>query len=197
MKYCVKSSKDYELLERLLHKIAYIDHHTHSCPCTYQLVDDTRHRGIIYEDDWRVFISATAKDGVSHYEVTRKRNKYTGIAEGMSAISLRFSVPVEYSKQYDAVRQEVQQIREKRKPFIKHLKPHWNTLPQTWLIDEFIRINKTPEDLLKVWTNVMQINKKYPKVGMGSILKRYRENKWNPDAWLDMYTWAQNVSSWL
>ena len=208
MKYCVKSSKDYELLERLLHKISYLDkHNLQAIPCTYDY-DGRRVRGVVFEDDWRVFVRALSpKVSTSNLEVTVKRNKYTGIQEGMQRMRIHYSIPVEYKEQYKETKAILKTIIASRTKFVMEMSKakivdaigiEVANIPecarpercQSWFIDKFISTNRTPQQAAQVWYDLQQLRIRFSNIPFGSIIKKYQEFEFDHSQYAKLSNWC-------
>lgn len=208
MEYCVKSSKDYELLERLLHKISYLDpHKLPSIPCTYDY-NGRRVRGVVFEDDWRVFVRALSpRASTSNLEVTMKRNKYTGIQEGMRRMDIRYSIPVEYKEQYKEIKGILKTIIAGRNKFVEEMSKakvvdvmglEVICIPEcarperckTWLIDKFISTKRTPQQAAQVWYDLQQLRVRFSSIPFGSIIKKYQELEFDHSQYARLCNWC-------
>lgn len=208
MEYCVKSSKDYELLERLLHKISYLDKHKcPTIPCTYDY-GGRRVRGVIFEDDWRVFVRAqSSKVSTSNFEVTMKRNKCTGIQDGMQRMNIRYSVPVEYKEQYKEIKTILKTITAGRNRFIEEMSkakvvdamgigvaciPEYARPERckSWFIDKFISTNRTSQQAAQVWYDLQQLRVRFSSIPFGLIIKKYQEFEFDHSQYTKLRSWC-------
>lgn len=203
MKYCLKSSTDYELLERLLTEISYIDSRTHSLPCTF-LWNGKRVRGHIFDDDYRVFVYAVNKKYFyGALEVTRRRNKYQGIQEGMERMGIKFSIPEEYKIYYRKIANIVRNIREARNRFYNEMKTAvvkditgneiidvGTDSCQPWLVDYFYNHQKSPKDLKQTWYYLLYLKKKCWSIPFGNIISKYSQYQYDPNNFGELFKWC-------
>jgi len=164
--YCCRSSTNYELLDYFLHdlNLYYI-----MIPCTF-VYNGKKYRGHVYEDDYRVFVSSRKKDGPHHLECTMRRNKYTGIVEGMRRLQIKFSIPIEYKSTYDKLKEEIKEKNAIRKRYRKII---GDDVVYDWLIDRFYKANRTAEELKTIWEDLQSFRKSYPNVPFSWIIRKY------------------------
>jgi hypothetical protein len=168
-------STNHELLARLIHRINRYNPKNpgiKNLPCRFFL-DGRWRNGIIYEDDWRVFITG---QGVAGYEVTSRRNKYTGVIEGLDQLKVEFVVPEIYKNECDLILME---LTEEEVIINDYREIVGDDKVYDWLILNFYKDNRTPEDLKIIWEDLQSIRIQARNVSFGKIINKYRTLNYN------------------